>query len=131
MGDLTVRQNNNSPEMTLTMRDVVMPVFRQRRLASLIFLGIFVGAMLGAVLLPRKYEAEMKILVNRERVDAVVTPDPDNVNGPGIVPAVSEEDLNSEVELIKSRDLLERVAIACDLSGESKSRLNRWVERIG
>ena len=130
MGDLTVRQNNNSPEMTLTMRDVVMPVFRQRRLASLIFLGIFVGAMLGAVLLPRKYEAEMKILVNRERVDAVVTPDPDNVNGPGIVPAVSEEDLNSEVELIKSRDLLERVVVACGLSFENKSGWGRWMERV-
>jgi uncharacterized protein involved in exopolysaccharide biosynthesis len=130
MGELTVRPNNNSPEMTLTMRDVVMPVFRQRRLASLIFLGIFVGAMLGAVLLPRKYEAEMKILVNRERVDAVVTPDPDNVNGPGIVPAVSEEDLNSEVELIKSRDLLERVVVACGLSFESKSGWGQWMERV-
>ena len=129
MGELTVRPNNNAPEMALTMRDVVMPVFRQRRLASLIFLGIFVGAILGAVLLPRKYEAEMKILVNRERVDAVVTPDPDNVNGPGIVPAVSEEDLNSEVELIKSRDLLERVVVACGLSFENKSGWGQWMER--
>src|SRR5271163_4941301 len=131
MGELTVRPNNNSPEMTLTMRDVVMPVFRQRRLASLIFLGIFVGAMLGAVLLPRKYEAEMKILVNRERVDAVVTPDPDNVNGPGIVPAVSEEDLNSEVELIKSRDLLERVVLACSLGDEQKSWAGQWLDAVG
>ena len=129
MGELTVRSNYNSREMALTMRDVVMPVFRQRRLATLIFLGIFVGALLGAVLLPRKYEAEMKILVNRERVDAVVTPDPGNVNGPGIVPAVSEEDLNSEVELIKSRDLLERVVVACGLSFENKSGWGQWIER--
>ena len=120
MAELTVRPNRAQPEMALTMRDVVMPVFRQRRLAGLIFLGIFVGALLCALLLPRKYEAEMKILVNRERVDAVVTPDPDNVNGPGIVPAVSEEDLNSEVELIKSRDLLERVVLACGV--ETKPR---------
>jgi uncharacterized protein involved in exopolysaccharide biosynthesis len=130
MGELTVRPKNNSQELTLTMRDVVMPVFRQRRLASLIFLGIFVGALLGAVLLPRKYEAEMKILVNRERVDAVVTPDPDNVNGPGIVPAVSEEDLNSEVELIKSRDLLERVVVACGLSFENKAGWGQWLVRV-
>ena len=128
MDELTVRPNRAQPELTLTMRDVVMPVFRQRRLASLIFLGIFVGALLGAVLLPRMYEAEMKILVNRERVDAVVTPDPDNVNGPGIVPAVSEEDLNSEVELIKSRDLLERVVVACGL--ETKPSRGRWIEGV-
>lgn len=108
-----------------------MPVFRHRRLVTLIFLGIFLGAILGTLVLPRKYEAQMKILVNRERVDAVVTPDPDNVNGPGIVPAVSEEDLNSEVELIKSRDLLERVAIACALNSESKSGWKRWLERVG
>src|SRR5271155_3398159 len=111
MGELTVRPNNHAAEMALT------------------FLGIFAGAVLCAVLLPRKYEAEMKILVNRERVDAVVTPDPDNANGPGMVPAVSEEDLNSEVELIKSRDLLERVVVACGLSFENKSAWRRWIER--
>jgi polysaccharide biosynthesis protein PslE len=115
----------------MSMRDAIMPVFRHRRLVTLIFLGIFLGAILGTLVLPRKYEAQMKILVNRERVDAVVTPDPDNVNGPGIVPAVSEEDLNSEVELIKSRDLLERVAIACSLNSESKSGWKRWLERVG
>src|SRR5277367_875514 len=129
MSELTVRPNNYSPEMALTMRDVVMPVFRQRRLVALTFLEIFLGAVLCAVLLPRKYEAEMKILVNRERVDAVVTPDPDNANGPGMVPAVSEEDLNSEVELIKSRDLLERVVLACGLAVEAKSRWQQWISR--
>ena len=52
-----------------------VPVFRQRRLASLLS-GNISGSDLGAAD-ARKYEAEMKILVNRERVDAVVTPDPD------------------------------------------------------
>jgi uncharacterized protein involved in exopolysaccharide biosynthesis len=121
----------SEPVLALTLRDAMMPIFRHRQLAGLVFFGIFVGAILCILLVPRKYEAEMKILVNRERVDAVVTPDPDNVNGPGIVPAVSEEDLNSEVELIKSRDLLERVAIACGLTTESKSGLHRWLESIG
>jgi uncharacterized protein involved in exopolysaccharide biosynthesis len=129
MGELTVRPNHHQPERALTLRDVLMPVFRQRRLATLIFLGIFLGALLCGLLLPRKYEAEMKILVNRERVDAVVTPDADNVNGPGIVPAVSEEDLNSEVELVKSRDLLERVVVACGLSFETRSNWNQWFDR--
>lgn len=114
----------------LTLRDALMPVFRHRRLVTLVFLGIFLGAIIGMMVMPRKYEAEMKILVNRERVDAVVTPDPGSTNGPGIVPAVSEEDLNSEVELIKSRDLLERVAVACSLVREPKSIVEKWLERI-
>jgi uncharacterized protein involved in exopolysaccharide biosynthesis len=128
--DLTIRQNRE-PALTLTLRDALMPVFRHRRLVVLIFSGIFLGAIACLLLLPRKYEAEMKILVNRERVDAVVTPDPDNVNGPGIVPAVSEEDLNSEVELIKSRDLLERVVLACSLGDEQKSWAGQWLDAVG
>lgn len=129
--DALAIQTDREPILGLTLRDALMPVFRHRRLASLIFLGIIFGALAGVLLLPRKYEAEMKILVNRERVDAVVTPDPDNVNGPGIVPAVSEEDLNSEVELIKSRDLLERVVIACSLADQPKSGPSRWLNALG
>jgi uncharacterized protein involved in exopolysaccharide biosynthesis len=128
--ELTIRHNQD-PALALTLRDAVMPVFRQRRLVALVFFGIFLGAIACTLLLPRKYEAEMKILVNRERVDAVVTPDPDNTNGPGVVPAVSEEDLNSEVELIKSRDLLERVVVACSLANQPKAGLNRWIDGLG
>jgi uncharacterized protein involved in exopolysaccharide biosynthesis len=128
MTELSVLPKNGGVELTLTLRDVLMPIFRQRRLAMLIFAGICMGTIVGLVL-PRKYEAEMKILVNRERVDAVVTPDPESVNGPGIVPAVSEEDLNSEVELLKSRDLLERVVLACGLSREHSSRLDLLADR--
>ena len=127
---IAIRQDRE-PALTLTLRDAVMPVFRHRRLVVLIFSGIFLGAIACLLLLPRKYEAEMKILVNRERVDAVVTPDPDNVNGPGIVPAVSEEDLNSEVELIKSRDLLEQVVLACSLGDEQKSYVAQWIDAAG
>lgn len=131
MGELILRPKRTEPELTMTLRDAVMPVFRQRRLASALFLGIFLGAILGMLLMPKKYEAEMKILVNRERVDAVVTPDPDNANGPGVVPAVSEEDLNSEVELVKSRDLLERVVLANGLAEEHKSAWRQWTGRLG
>lgn len=125
--DLTIRPNGNQSGLTLTLRDVVAPVFRQSRLAALIFAGIFFGALLCALVLPRKYEAEMKIFVNRERVDPVVTPNPDTYAG--AVPLVSEEDLNSEVELLKSRDLLEKVVIACGLNGRRDFAWGRLVDR--
>ena len=47
-----------------------------------------------------KYEAQMKILALRQRSDAIVTPSanaPAQFNGD----QVSEEDLNSEVELLE------------------------------
>ncbi len=94
-----------------------------------IFLGVFFGSVLTVLLLPRTFEAEMKILVNRDRVDTVVTPDPNAAEVVAPVPAVSEEDINSEVELLKSRDLLESVVLASGLGGRKSSRWGRFVER--
>lgn len=87
----------------------------------IIFLGIFLG-MIGSVLLaPKKYDAEMKILVNRDRVDAVVTPDPGAPVAVQPLAGVTEEDLNSEVELLKSRDLLEEVVRSTGLAATKDS----------
>jgi len=131
MDEMAIRPHGHDAQLRVTLRDVAMPVFRQRRLVSLIFLGIFCGAVLSVLLLPRQYQAEMKILVNRDRVDAVVTPDPNAAAIASPVPAVSEEDLNSEVELLKGRDLLEKVVLACGLESKGDSAWSRAAERVG
>ena len=105
----------------ITFRDALMPLFRQKRLASFVFVGILLGSLAGALFMPRKYEAEMTILVNRDRVDAVVTPDRDAPVSAASDAVVTEEDLNSEVELLKSRDLLEQVVLACRLEPPAPS----------
>jgi uncharacterized protein involved in exopolysaccharide biosynthesis len=132
--DLATRANGNHEFLRVTFRDAVAPVFRQRRLASMIFLGIFLGALLSGLLMPRKYEAEMKILVNRDRVDAAVTPNPDLPVVAGQVPPVTEEDMNSEVELLKSRDLLEQVVIARGLNAENgpawARKIEGWIDTL-
>ena len=120
---------------SLTLRDLLAIAFRHRQLVTLCFLGVFVGAILAAILLGDQYEARMKILVKYERVDPVVT------SGPNAVPQqlsnqlVIEEGLNSEVELIKSRDLLEKVVETCGLDASPPSfwdflRPNSAAERI-
>jgi len=129
MDDIVV-QSARRRAHPLTMRDVAMPFFRQRRLVSLIFLGIFCGAILTVAVLPRQYEAEMKILLNRDRQDAVVTPDPNAPAPITAVPAISEEDINSEVELLKSRDLLEQVVRACNLEPVRESLWQRTMDRV-
>ena len=60
------------------------------------------------------YVAQMKILVVRQRVDAVISPE---ATSPVIWGGdqVSEEDLNSEAELLKSTDLLRKVVSATGL----------------
>ena len=125
--DLAIPANGNREFLRVTVRDAVAPVFRQRRRASMIFLGIFLGALLSGLLMPRKYEAEMKIL-STATGHAVVTPNPDVPIVTGQVPPVTEEDLNSEVELLKSRDLLEQVVIACGLNSENAPAWERKVE---
>lgn len=130
MDDLTIQRNGAPEDLNVTLRDVVMPVFQQRRLATMIFIGIFAGAVLSALLLPPRYEAEMKILVNQDRVDPVITSDTDIQRGSTVVSAVSEEDLNSEVELLKSRDLLEKVVLATGLESRDELRLKNAFERF-
>jgi uncharacterized protein involved in exopolysaccharide biosynthesis len=130
MDELTVRPDQSRADGTLTLRDVVAPIFRHRRMATLLFLGIFFGAILAMVLLPRKYEAEMKILVIRDRVDAVVTPNPDSPVAAQSGQVISEEDLNSEVELLKSRDLLEKVVLLCGLDTQDKPAWEQFIARV-
>ena len=95
-----------------TLRDIAMPLFRRPKLMLLTFLTIVLATVLGIILLPKVYEAKMKILIRRERVDAAVSP------GRGAVMSasgdVTEEEINSEAELLKSRDLLEQVALSCN-----------------
>jgi uncharacterized protein involved in exopolysaccharide biosynthesis len=102
-----------------TLRDVLAPLFRHRRLLIVSFLGIFLGGLLSAIVKPKQYDANMKILVKRERVDPVVTTDA-TTQGSQPAPAVTEEELNSEVQLLKSRDLLEKVVRANGLQQEKK-----------
>ena len=95
-----------------TLRDLFAIIFRHRRLMALSFCGILLGAIVAAVRQPNRYDAGMKILVKRERVDPVVTSEASAQSQFAV--AVTEEDLNSEVELLKSRDMLEKVvAVTC------------------
>ncbi len=129
MDELSLRTDESGPQYRMTLRDAVTPLFRRRGLVALIFLGIFAGALLGGLLAPREYEAEMKILVNRSRLDDVVTPDAEAP--PSVaVPEVTEEDMNSEVELLKSRDLLQQVVVTCGLDSPRSFALHRVDQRV-
>jgi uncharacterized protein involved in exopolysaccharide biosynthesis len=96
---------------TVTLRDFMALGFRQRRVIVNTFLGILSVAILLAFLLPKKYVAQMKILVRHERAEPIVSPEREAPVQ--YATQVSEEELQSEAELIKSRDLLGKVIVAC------------------
>lgn len=99
-----------------TVRDIVAIGFRHQRLCTVCFGGILLGALLAGIFLP-KYEAESKFLVKRERVDPVVSSTPEQNNlAVGVQAMVTEEELNSEIDLLTSDDLLRQVVIKCDLA---------------
>jgi uncharacterized protein involved in exopolysaccharide biosynthesis len=109
-----------------TARDLVAIIFRQKKILLASFLAILLGVALSGVLRPR-YRSQMKILVRRERIDPMVTSQP---NAPPMARAeVTEAELNSEVELLNSSDLLRKVALATALQnaerGEPEIRITR------
>jgi len=92
-------------------REVLAIGFRHRRLAVLSFFGILAGALIAAPMLP-KYRASLKILVRHERLDPVFAP---GENPPQSGGGITEEELNSEAELLKTEDLLQNVVLASGL----------------
>jgi uncharacterized protein involved in exopolysaccharide biosynthesis len=100
--------------MSPTMRELAVILFRQRKLfvgvAGMVFVLAVVYALAGAT-----YRAEVRVLVRRGRADPPVTAQP---NAPPDFSRVevAEEELNSEVELLKDGDVLRRVVEANDLA---------------
>jgi len=106
----------------ITLRDLLAPLFRRKRLLLIVFSFIFLSSVLAAFVLSRQYAAHMDILVNRERLDPMVTTEATNQITP-LTPPVTEQEINSEVELLQSRDLLEKVVLANGLQGREKESL--------
>jgi len=116
-----------------TARDVAAMIFRQKKILLLSFVVILLGIALSGVLMP-KYRAEMKILVRRERVDPVVTSQSNSLQFAR--EEVTEAELNSEVELLNSSDLLRKAVLATGLhnqerGGQEEVRIAKAIRRLG
>jgi uncharacterized protein involved in exopolysaccharide biosynthesis len=106
-------RRGNDREFAFTLRDLLAIGFRHKRIAVLCFFGILSGAILAAVLQPAEYRATTKFLVDRERMDPVVSPEQ---NAPmAMRNEVTEEEINSEVGLIQDEDVLRQVVTASGL----------------
>src|ERR1700719_920658 len=101
-----------------TARDFLAVGFRQRRLIITTFVAIFTAVILIALFLPKQYESQMKILVRHDRADSVVTAEREAPQQ--FRTEVSEEELQSVAELLKSKDLLTKVVTACDLQKQEE-----------
>jgi uncharacterized protein involved in exopolysaccharide biosynthesis len=105
----------NQPSADISLRDLAAPIFRRKRLLLVSFVALFALIAAFGMVMAHSYESHMAILVNRERVDPLVTPQATTELISTSDP-VTEEEINSEVELLKSRDVLEKVVLANGLA---------------
>jgi uncharacterized protein involved in exopolysaccharide biosynthesis len=99
---------------SFSSRDLIAIGFRHQRAIIITFCAILLGAVLAAVLQPYKYQATTEFLLERSRMDPVVSPGQEN-NSSVMRSEVTEEELNSEVELVQSDDVLRQVVLATGL----------------
>jgi uncharacterized protein involved in exopolysaccharide biosynthesis len=95
------------PAMSFTLRDLAAPLFRRQRVFSITFMFVFAAVALLGLARWQKYEAHMAILVGSERLDPAVT-----------------QDVDAEVDLLRSRDLLQQVVLANSLQSGHQFWLN-------
>jgi uncharacterized protein involved in exopolysaccharide biosynthesis len=102
------------PSRRLTARDVATILFRHKLMFVVVFILIFSGVATYAVFMP-SYKAEMKILVRRGRIDPALTPT-QTVSPAFDHDEISEEEMNSEMELVRDDDILREVVLGTGLA---------------
>ena len=94
---------------SLDLHWVLSAIFRRQYLVIALFAGSLALVAFKISGHVPQYRAGLKLMVNRDRVDTAVTPDSTSVLQ---YHGLTEEDINSEVQLLQSRDLLQKVARA-------------------
>jgi uncharacterized protein involved in exopolysaccharide biosynthesis len=97
--------------MRAWVRDGLAIIFRHRRLVAATMAALLLTTAVAAYLQPARYEAQVKLLLRRDRVNSPVTPARELVATS--TTSISEEELRSEVQILTSRDLLAQVAREC------------------
>jgi uncharacterized protein involved in exopolysaccharide biosynthesis len=98
-----------------TLRELAMVLFRRRRVFVWVS-GLVLGVAVLYAFAGTKYEATMKVLVRRGRANAPMTA---QENAPLDLTriGITEEELNSEVELLRDDEVLREVVRETDLGG--------------
>src|ERR1700694_2402904 len=100
--------NSNTP-LALALRDLAATLFQRPRLVAASF-GLVVLATMLFVVFSARYESHFKVLLRRSRFDPVVSSEPPSAMD-FTRADITEEELNSEVELLRDKDLLKQVVI--------------------
>ena len=106
-------------------------MFRHQRLLSISFFSIIFLSFVTAFVMPPKYESSVKLLVQHEREDSLISPDRSGTYQ-SVPPEITEADVNSELELLRTDDILRKTVLQNGLAGHNPSplKVDRAVERL-
>jgi uncharacterized protein involved in exopolysaccharide biosynthesis len=96
------------PRGNLTSRVAVEALFRQKRLFFYIAASILLATAFLTLVKHKQYRSEMKFLVQNTRGNVVITPE--RTTPANVASDVSETQVNSELEILHSHDVLDPVA---------------------
>lgn len=123
MNNNDVTPNQEKANSSVSLRDLLTVAFRHKRTATLWFAGMMVGAILFVIFFSGRYTATVKFLVDHSVMEPMVTADSSN---PVMMRTpVTEEEVNSEIEVIQSGDVLRQVVIASGL--DSRKSLSEYI----
>lgn len=109
-----------------SLRDLAAVFFRHKNLFLATFASVFAAGVLYSVLFP-SYTAEMKMVVRHGRIDPAVTPAQTSL--PQLRETeISEEELNSEAELLRNEDVLREVIGRSGLAERDSLLARLWSE---
>src|SRR5208282_826936 len=117
---------NSRTNLSPTPRELAATFFRRPRLVAATF-GLVLAATMLFVVFSARYESHFKVLLRRGRYDPVVSSQPASPMD-FTRPEITEEELNSEVELLRDQDLLKQVVKMARLVPADTPDLERSAE---
>ena len=86
-----------------SLRDILTTVFKWRAMIVVFTLSVLFAVTVSTILKPRVYEVTATLLVNSARAEIPLAP---KESSQLIINRISEQDLNTEIEILKSRSLI-------------------------
>ena len=96
--------------------------FRHKQVAGVVFIGVFALAAVISLMMPKQYDSSMKLLVKSERADLVVSPEAHPAASTRS--EVTESQINSEIELLTSDEILTEVVKKCQLTSNGNAQIS-------
>ncbi len=109
------------------IRQALNAVFKRRRMAILLFLLIFLPVNVGSMFSPARYRASAKLMLNNSRIYPEVSP---LARQASVDRPPNETNINSEVQLLRSRDLMRRVQFELETAAKEAGEEDRAIPGI-